>query len=370
MAAERPIPIRRVRRNGTVDDLGEWRPASNQLVLRSNGFPLATTGTHLVDGELPWVFDELAPDGFLASRFSRMFPDLQLPPVRNLWTARHVLAAISLRGHDLAGNLLIGEGSHQRFQNIFRSGSSPGPDRSEASGHYPIFVDQVLRADVFRSSVGGARPKFALRLQNGSGVIVKFTPPLNTPAGRRWADLLRMEAHASAVLRAEGIDAANSRYIEIADRGYLEVERFDRIVGGGRAGHVTLFHLGIARYQELVDPAPVVQGLLRDGHLSADDASRFARIHSFSGAIANTDAHLGNYGLIIDDDGSARLAPAYDVLPMAFAPRHDELPDYLVSRAGATDAATAQLVERLVAAVRSDPGISPEFAEAWLRVVA
>jgi hypothetical protein len=369
MAAERPIPIRRVRRTGAVDELGEWRPESHRLVLHSNGFPLAPPGSRLIEGELPWVFDELAPDGFLASRFSKMFPDLQLPAIRNLWTARHVVDAISIRGHDLAGNLLVGEGSHQRFLNIFRAGSSPGPRRSEAPRHYPVFVDQVLRADVFRSSVGGARPKFALRLDDGSGVIVKFTPPLSTPAGRRWADLLRMEAHASAVLRGDGIEAAVSRYFEIGARGYLEIDRFDRLVGGGRTGHVTLFHLAVALYQELVDPLPVVQALVRDGHLQDEDAIRFGRIHSFSRAIANTDTHLGNYGLLIDDEGRARLAPAYDVLPMAFAPRHDELPDGLVSRVGARDAATGRLVERLIAAVRTDHGISREFAEAWLRVV-
>jgi serine/threonine protein kinase HipA of HipAB toxin-antitoxin module len=114
----------------------------------------------------------------------------------------------------------------------------------------------------------------------------------------------------------------------------------------------------------------VIARLVRDGHLTAADEERFRRVHAFSKAIANDDAHLGNYGLMIDDGGKARLAPAYDVLPMSFAPKHDELPDRLVKHTGPRDADTDRLVQRLIAAVEADAGISAGFREAWLRVVA
>jgi hypothetical protein len=368
MAAEAPILIRRVRRDGQVDLLGEWRPASKDLVLSRPGFPLTPPGTQRIEGDLPWVFDELAPDGFLAARFGRWFPELHLPKDRSQWTANNVVQAISERGHDLAGNLLIGETSRERYLAIFAGGSQPGPTISEAPNHYPAFVDEVLRARV-QSSVGGARPKFALRLADGNGIIVKFTPPLSTPAGARWADLLRVEAHASETLRAEGISAVKSRYLEMEDRGFLEIERFDRFAGGGRGGHVTLYHLGVSLYGEMSDPVPVVAALLREGYIGEADAKYFERIHSFSRAIANDDTHLGNYGLLIDDEGKARLAPAYDVVPMAFAPRHDELPDRLVQHTGRRDADTDRLVERLIAKVRADPHISAAFRERWLRAV-
>lgn len=124
-------------------------------------------------------------------------------------------------------------------------------------------------------------------------------------------------------------------------------------------------------YSEMANPAAVVAGLVRDGHLPREDQQRFALQDAFSAAIGNTDTHQGNYGLLLDDAGRARLAPAYDVLPMAFAPRHDELPDRLVAPfAAAPDRAVAALVEHLAEVVRADAAIDPALREAWLSKLA
>lgn len=65
-----------------------------------------------------------------------------------------------------------------------------------------------------------------------------------------------------------------------------------------------------------------------------------------------------------------RLAPLYDVLPMAFAPRSDELPDeYLAPRALDAAPEVAPWVSRLAALVASDDELSPAFQERWLRHV-
>jgi len=360
-------PIRRVRSDGNVDVLGVWRAGSNMLELDRVGFPLRGPGSHHVEGDLPWVFHELAPDGFLASRFAQWFAKLGLPTDRRLWRSDQVVSAVSECGHDLPGNLLIGDGTFERYRRIFAPGMRPGPVRGDRQ-LYSKFVDDILR-DAEQSSVGGARPKFALRLADQSGVIVKFTPPLDTPTGQRWADLLRMEAHAAATLREAGIAAVHATYVELGERGFLEIDRFDRLAGGGRVGHVTLHGLGAALYAEVASAPRVVESLVRDGHLGVEDARVFARIHAFSRSIANTDTHQGNYGLIFDDDGRARLAPAYDVVPMAFAPRHDELPDLLIPHAPAADASTRALVLRLIARVEADADISAEFRRAWLTAV-
>lgn len=121
---------------------------------------------------------------------------------------------------------------------------------------------------------------------------------------------------------------------------------------------------------QAADPAPVIAALVRDGHLQAADEERFRRLHAFSRAINNDDTHLGNYGLLIDDAGRATLAPAYDVLPMALAPRHDELPDRFLKRVAPADAGTAALVRRLIEVVERDASMGNEFVAAWSKSVA
>jgi hypothetical protein len=303
----------------------------------------------------------------MAGHFALGFPELRLSSDRRLWSAPDVLQVISSHGGNLSGNLLLGESSYREF--LDTPHASPfGDYLAIQRGFYPHLIRDILDRRL-PSSVGGERPKLVIGSPDGRGAIVKFTPPLTDHFGRRWADLFRMEAIAAATLRQQGFDAAESRYVEAHGRGFLEIERFDRLAGGGRVGHVTLFNLGVAVYDEASDPEIVIAGLVRDGHLPTEDAERFARQHAFSKAIANTDTHLGNYGLLIDDDGNARLSPAYDVLPMAFAPKHDELPDRLVKHTGPRDAATDELVQRLIAAVEADKDISAEFRESWLRVV-
>ena len=368
-AALADVRIRRVRMDRVVEDIGVWRPAGQALELTGHGYPLLGPGRHHIEGDHPWVFDEMAPDGFLAERFSGWYEELGLPPQRKDWSARQVLTAILIKGHDLSGNLLVGEQTHEMFMRLFRSSTDPGPSRRGAPELYDYFVDQMLR-EPGHSSVGGARPKFALRLDDGAGLIVKFTPPLGTEAGQRWSDLLRMEAHCAAVLAEGGLQAVTARYLERGERGYLEIERFDRLSGGGRRGHVTLYYLGMALYSEYWNAANVVAGLVRDGHLPEEDRARFERQQAFSAAIGNTDTHQGNYGLLFDDSGRARLSPAYDVLPMALAPQHDELPDrHRAPFPPPTDTKVAALVTRLVDVVAADPGLSPGFREAWLRGV-
>ncbi len=358
---EERIPIRRVRTDGQVDILGQYLPGERRLVLTAPGFPLHVAGEHEVEGDLPWALQDMAPSGYLAGRFAAWFPELNLPADPRLWDADDVLRAVSERGHDLPGNLIVGEESWRRFQAA--NGRVP---RAAARDLYATLVDDAL-ADARGSSVGGDRPKFTLRLDGGAGLIVKFTPPVDTLLGRRWADLLRLEARCAATLRAHGLPAVRAEFVELEGRGYLEVERFDRLPGGGRRGAVTLFWLGASRYGEDRDPVVVAERLRAQGLLPDDDVRRLALAHAFSAAIGNTDAHLGNYALTIGDQGEVALAPLYDVLPMVFAPRHDELPDARVTpRQPPTDPAVRALVDDLAVRVRADAALEPALVRAWL----
>ncbi|MDP2345502.1 MAG: HipA domain-containing protein [Deltaproteobacteria bacterium] len=363
------IPIRRVRANGTVDVIGHYGPTRRHLSLAEAGFPLLAAGEHDIDGDVPWVFYEMAPAGFIAKRFAGWYPDLHLPEDARLWGQKQVLLAISACGHDLPGNLLVGEGSWQRYLRIFGPSRTPGPERTAARREYVHFVNDIL-SEPGGSSVGGERPKFSLRLNDGGAVLVKFTPPLETVAGVRWGDLLRMEQHASQTLRAAGVLSVTAQYVELGSRGYLEIDRYDRLPGGGRCGATTFYFLGVGLYGEVSHAPLVAQALVKDGHLTAEDAALVDRVHRFSAALGNTDAHLGNYGLLINDDGAVSLAPFYDISPMVMAPRHDELPDARLAPLPVPDAPTAALVRDLRDRARADNEISRSFLETWERHVA
>lgn len=362
------IPIRRVGRDAHVQLIGHYLPEPNVLRLVGPGFPLLGPGEHTVEGDLPWVFQDMAPSGFLARRFAGWFPELRLGTDSRLWTATEVLRCLTERGHDLTGNLVVGAESWERYTSIFGAAMTPGPPRGEARQYYGRLVSDVITDLGAPSSVGGERPKFTLRLADGAGLLVKFTPPLSTLLGRRWSDLLRFEAHCLATLRSAGISVVSAEYIDLEERGYLEVERFDRLQGGGRVGAVTLFWLGASRFGEVQDPISVVARLRAEGWVTAEVEHTLTLVHEFSAAIGNTDAHLGNYALTVGDQGEVGLAPLYDVLPMAFAPRHDELPDaHLRELTPSARPAVGALVAALVERVTADAAISPELVRRWRR---
>ncbi|MEZ4394341.1 MAG: HipA domain-containing protein [Polyangiales bacterium] len=364
------VPIYRVRSDGGVDTLGDYDATRRALRLTSRGYPLTQVGEHIAPGALPWVFFDVLPSGFLGRRFAHAFAQLRLPPDASRWNTDQALRALCEAGHDLAGDLLLGDETLRRFERIWGGSFTPGPSRDEAPGHFARFVDDTLDAADELSSLGGERPKFSLRLDDGSAWLVKFSPPLTSEAGRRWADILRVELHAAETARAHGLDAVRGFVLERSNRAFLVLERFDRVAGKGRRGAATWFWLGSERYGT-VDPREIADGLRDDGALSADDHARFVRAHAFAAAMGNNDAHAGNYALAFDDDGGARLAPLYDLAPMALAPRHDELPDARLGPWSAPgDGGAREMVRDLAARVAGDEEISAVFRARWAACAA
>ena len=51
----------------------------------------------------------------------------------------------------------------------------------------------------------------------------------------------------------------------------------------------------------------------------------YAGFDIFGQLIGNTDRHFGNLSFYVEDTGTLRLAPAYDMLPMVFAPQGTNL---------------------------------------------
>jgi len=56
------------------------------------------------------------------------------------------------------------------------------------------------------------------------------------------------------------------------------------------------------------------------------DAREMRFLSAFGSLIGNTDMHFGNISFLTEGYMSFRLAPAYDMLPMLYAPLQDEVP--------------------------------------------
>lgn len=353
-----PVPIHIVREDGRVERLGEWR--APVLVLERAGFPLLGPGEHTIEGHLPWVFWEMCPSGFLGRTFALRYPELALQPDPRLWGAAECLRAIGIHGADLPGNLVVGEGSLAELQ---ARRADPSLELRESNAF------QALQFEALResggSSMGGDRPKIAAGM-----LLIKYTPPVSTELGERWRDLLRSEHHCAETLRAAGITAVKTvlHQSAINDRFYLPIIRYDRVEQSrGRRGATTLYFYAADRLGDVSLPAPqVVRTLVDDGHLPESAFDTCSLVHEFSAAIGNSDAHLGNYGLTFDEEGHASLAPIFDVLPMALAPRNDELPDaYLRARTSSGSEHVRPLVDALESRIDGDDQISPRFKALW-----
>jgi serine/threonine protein kinase HipA of HipAB toxin-antitoxin module len=169
------------------------------------------------------------------------------------------------------------------------------------------------------SSAGGEQPKFGA-VTDGVPVLVKFSPAGDAPADQRWRDLLVCEALALHTLQAAGIAAAQTDIVQAGGRVFLQSRRFDR-THQGRVGMVSLemydaHYIGIGSQWA----ATAMQtGRAGAESLSAADIQTLCLLDAFGALIANTDRHHGNVSLLLHQH-RWQLAPAYDMLPMYYAP--------------------------------------------------
>jgi serine/threonine protein kinase HipA of HipAB toxin-antitoxin module len=198
-------------------------------------------------------------------------------------------------------------------------------------------------------------------------VLVKFSPSTRTRVGERWADLLIAEHLAHEVLRGAGIAAAVSRIERFADRVYLETVRFDRVDRTGRVGVTSLYAIDSSLYGKLDNWIDAAKRMLADGHIDEPALADIRLLATFGALIANTDRHFGNLACFDRYDGRFALAPVYDMLPMLYAPEHDELParafEPLAPNADNLRqyARARALAERYWAACAADARVSADF---------
>jgi len=287
-----------------VDQVGTIRPAGNLVTLvatESVWLPEVT----IIDG-LPPEMHDAAPKGFLGRSYARHHADLGLPEDVTDWSDNHILAALSRRGEDLPGNLVIGSASFDRFQQL--------QHQAYTADDFPGLSEAAIAGEHVGSSAGGEQPKFTAFV-DGQHRIVKFATNA-TDNSRRWQDLLTLEHIALQTLRDAGIDAAHTELFNVDGLRCLVVARFDRFGEFGRRAVMSLAAASLQIGRSWTSTAETMQ---RRGDLNDEGLGRIALLDAYGALIANSDRHNHNI-LLYPQQAGYEVAPAFDQLPMAYAP--------------------------------------------------
>ena len=184
------------------------------------------------------------------------------------------------------------------------------------------------------------------------------------PATADYEGLVFNEAFCLAIANAVGLATTEFEVRRADDIDYLVLRRFDRRLEGG---HVTRLHqedfcqaLGIPserKYQGEGGPSLKQSFALLRSVSAAPVLDLGALLDAvvFNLVIGNNDAHAKNFALLHSADGSARLAPFYDLASTVFYP---SLGPEMAMRIGGqrvSDRVTAKDLERLA----KESGMAP-----------
>lgn len=271
----------------------------------------------------PFFLSDLRPQGILGRLIVRQIArSHRLPEDSRAWIDDDTLVFLSHFGEDVPGDLVIGD---ECLRSALASRLVPALPLASVPQGYAELAELAASSPPPGSSAGGEHPKFLAVVEHAPderrAVLVKFSPPFGQELGRRWADLLTMEFHALEILAEAGLADRGHRLIDAGGRRFLEAPRFDRTPRGGRRGAVSLEALHAAACGGLpVDWTGRVLDLEAAGLVDQESVRQTRRLQAFGELIGNTDMHAGNLAFRMSDDLPFTVAPAYDMLPMLWAP--------------------------------------------------
>jgi hypothetical protein len=318
---------------------------------------------------LPWWLLDMRPQGYLGRAYAaRHGAELALPARLTDWTETDALRALMLHGHDVVGNLLLGDLTRDRFL----TASLPEPiTTGQKAGEYPRLALGAALGEITGSSAGGEQAKFTTFAMTPNGarhVMVKFSEPEESPVSERWRDLLLAEHLALGTLREAGVPAARTQIFDHGGQRFLEVERFDRPGKLGRRALISLAALNAAHDGGTGSWPVIVRRLAADGQIRPAAADAADLLWAFGTLIGNTDMHGGNLSFTSAQDRPYDIAPAYGMTPMAFAPRSggglpDTVPEAIIhaSVANETWSEAAELARAFLARVITATSFSQRF---------
>lgn len=158
------------------------------------------------------------------------------------------------------------------------------------------------------SSLGGARPKANVLLEDGRPAIAKF------PSADDEHDVIRWEAATLALARDAGIEVADWRLHLVDGKPVLIVDRFDR-AGPIRIGYVsamTMLEATDGAHGTYLEIAEVIE---RESPAATKELHQLWRRIAFTVSVSNTDDHLRNHGFLRRSRGGWSLSPAFDLNP-------------------------------------------------------
>lgn len=305
---------------------------------------------------LPGFLQDLRPQGFLGEAFARRHAAaLSLASSPDHWDDDGILTALLVHGHDVPGDLVVGD---QALDRVRPDDLAIIPEAQRPA----VYAARALSDDVSSPIAGGTHAKFAACVRGSDGtvrhVLVKFA------AEQRAADLLRCEHLAAVVLRAHGVAACDTEWLEDGVRSFLEVRRFDRVGTHGRLGSVSLRALLGAEIRQ--DWPAAVDALRRADLVSHDGAETLYLVWWLAQLIGKADLHFGSVRLMLDAGWPLRVAPLYGMGPTSAEPVAHPMPGPVDSTSWRTAAAIA---EEYWSYVAEDSRVSDELRIAAARAL-
>lgn len=270
---------------------------------------------------LPWWLTDMRPHGFLGRSFAKQLRSngLAVDGDPNRWSEDTVLAVLVRFPQHHIGNLLVGTVAYENWLNA-------APEASLTEAQAVQRAEAIANGEHFDSSAQGEQPKFVARIAE-QDCLVKFSGQVSNrehdSVANRWADLLQTEAIAARVLNQWRPSFAAENYAFCQqNRTLLASLRFDRTSTGGRLGIISWTSLDLEFVGRAQEPWPVIADQLFQQRVITEQAQTAAKLAwAFGQLIANTDMHLGNISCLNRGGRPYDLAPIYDMLPMAFAPK-------------------------------------------------
>lgn len=158
------------------------------------------------------------------------------------------------------------------------------------------------------SSLGGARPKASVRLQDGSFAIAKF------PRKEDEFNIVLWEAVALTLAEKAGITVPQWQIKTILKKPVLIIKRFDRN-HYKRIPFLSAMNMLGAKDHEQHSYLEITYALAQYGATPEEDMVELWRRIVFTVLISNTDDHLRNHGFLYERQKGWRLSPVYDINP-------------------------------------------------------